>query len=206
MKIRIDAWYNALEDDEAINTEKVITHLLGHAFLIRTTYNPRTEAFQDNDLYLFAERNLEELTAYFAIGGFTLEKDNGYGVISLRSRFNTTTRRLGKDTTLTLFALAIIFDERRTGEVSLKGHTETSKKELYDKINNLANPKKKFTLTNLDDSLRILSGLQIIARGIRSDESDERLIIYPSILFAIDRTKIDSAIAKLDGTDKGENA
>ncbi|MFP4563227.1 MAG: DUF4194 domain-containing protein [Spirochaetia bacterium] len=169
-----------LTEGEREQFRKCITLLCGECFLIRS-FPPHEKA------YRFALRNYDLLEVYFDIAGWKLKRDENLGVItweglpSGRINFNL-------EETLGLLILRLLYEEK-SREITLHGERTVLQQEFVEKYRVMTErPLKKTALILL---LRRFQALRLIK--VLGDEGDPeaKIILYPSIPFALDGMAIE---------------
>lgn len=132
-------WFD--EYEQLTHTEKeqfILTanQLLSKTFIIRDKYSPKEKRLKLNPDYRFIERHLELFRRYLRLSGWELEKDNNYGVIALYNRFELNCFHLNKRTTIILYILRLIYEEKRE-KLTLKREITTNVGEVVGKMINL---------------------------------------------------------------------
>lgn len=172
--------------------KRIVNMLLAQTFLLQADTTSEDTLRRSNPDYLFAERNFEMLTEYFSYAGFTLEKDNNYGVIALHSTYDFNRKKLDKFTTQTLFTLRLIYDEERE-KLSLSKEIFTTTGDITHKMMTLGVLSKKPANLQLHDALRTLAAFNLISKnGGAWEEAETTIRILPSILFVISNEQITS--------------
>jgi hypothetical protein len=148
------------------------------------------------------DRNFLLYEDYLQIGGWTLNKDDRFGVIYITSQFEYNRKRINKFTTQILLTLRLIYDEEREN-LMLKKEVSLTVHELVQKMIALGIVNKRPAYGELHSALQELSGFHIVERmdGIWR-EPDTRFLIYPSILFILSNAKINELSELIEeGTD-----
>lgn len=105
--------YEKFNSNEKENFKRIINLLLGKTFLVNRIYDYKEERFKFNSDYRFVESNYDIFMSFFEIAGFSFQKDNNNEVIWLENEYDYNKKRLGKSTTLYLYALRLLYDEER---------------------------------------------------------------------------------------------
>lgn len=199
-------WFD--EYEQLTHTEKeefirTANQLLSRTFIVRDRYSSKEKCLKLNPDYRFIERHLELFQQYLRLSGWELQKDNNYGVIALYNRFDLNRAHLDKRTTIILYVLRLIYEEKRE-KLSLKREIVTRVGEVVEKMINLGLTDKKPSNKDLINAFGALSRYQIIDR-LESDvtQPETGIIIYPSILFVVTNEKI-SEIYELAGTEAND--
>lgn len=187
-----DSAFEKLTMTDQEKFKRIVNMLLAQTFLLQANVTAEETLRRTNSDYLFAERNFELLTNYFAYAGFTLEKDSNYGVIALHSTYDYNRKKLDKFTTQTLFTLRLIYDEERE-KLSLSKEIYTTTGDITHKMMTLGVLSKKPSNQQLHDTLRTLAAFNLISKSNGAWEDAETIIrILPSILFVISNEQINS--------------
>ncbi len=182
--------YEQLTHTEKEEFMQTANQLLSKTFVVRDRYSSREKCLRLNPDYRFIERHLELFRQYLRLSGWELQKDNNYGVIALYNRLELNRARLNKRTTIILYILRLIYEEKRE-KLSLKKEIITRVGEVVEKMINLGLTDKKPSNKDLIDAFGALRRHQIIDR-LDSDvtQPETGIIIYPSILFVVTNEKI----------------
>lgn len=176
-----------LTDSESEQFQRCVALICGECFLVRN-HPPHERS------YRFALRNYDLLEAYFSAAGWRLKKDETLGVITwegqpaLRINFNL-------EETLTLLVLRLMYEEKAR-EVTLHGERTVLQQELVEKYRVMTERGlKKTALTVL---LRRFQALKLIK--VIGDEGDPetKIVLYPSIPFALDAMAIDDMHERIE--------
>lgn len=197
--------FEKLGMNEQESFKRIVNYFLAHTYLLQVQYDFSDNLRYTNQDYIFVERNIELFQEYLQFSGFQLERDSNYGVISLRSPYETNRQKFDKLTTLMVYVLRLIFEEERE-KLSLSKEIYTSTGDLVHKMISLGVINKKPADTVLRDSLRRLNRFRIIdkAEGYW-ENAGTRLLILPTILFIISNERISNMYALLDDiTDSGD--
>ena len=148
--------------------------------------------------YRFIERNQELYRDYLEISGWTLRKDNNYGVIYVENIYGYNRVQLNKFSTIILLIIRLIFEENRE-EISLKNEVVIKMSNIVQKMQTLNIIDRKPSYKEISDAMRIFASHNIIDKfGGKWENPDTNIIIYPSILFIIPNDKITKMNSILD--------
>ena len=157
----------------------VANKLLNTCFILKRKEDTR-------DDYFYIIQNKKYFVDYFDLLGYSIDVNESLGVISIRNDFGTGRLRLKKIESILLLILRLLYVEKRK-ELSLNKDVIVLSDEIQQKYA-LLNLKTKTRLdkTMLKDTLRIFRKYNLIS-NLDSDVtlSDARVVIYPSILFAL---------------------
>jgi len=182
--------YEQLTHSEREEFMQAANQLLSKTFIVRDRYSGKENCLKLNPDYRFIERHMDLFRQYLRLSGWELQKDNNYGVIALYNRLELNRAHLNKRTTIILYVLRLIYEEKRE-KLSLKKEIVTRVGEVVEKMINLGLTDKKPSNKELADAFAALRRHQIIDR-LDSDLSQPEtgIIIYPSILFVVTNEKI----------------
>ena len=93
--------------------KKVINQLLGRTFIVNHIYDENKKTAIMNPDYRFVERNIELFRKYLDLGGWKLERNDNYEVIYITSNYGYNKMRLDKFTTVILYILRLMYDQKR---------------------------------------------------------------------------------------------
>lgn len=150
--------------------------------------------------YTFILQNYLEFTEFFSYLGYELFKNEIYGVIGLCNKNGTGRLQLKKYETILLLILRLIYIEKRK-ELSLNNHLITTVNEIHEKFIVLdINQKQILDKTTLKDTMRLFKKynlIQLLDRDLLQE--DARIILYPSILFAITNENLNEVYNLVNG-------
>lgn len=194
--------YEKLTNSEKEEYRRLVNLVLSRTFIIRDVYSPKESIIKVNTDYRFIERHFNCFLDYLSFGGWVLDKDNNYGVISLASAYEYNRVRFDKNTTLMLYTIRLIFEEERE-KIALRKEVLATTSQVVQKMMALGLVKKKPSNKDLIDSLRLLSQYNIIQKLEGSwEEPGTKLLILPSILFIVTNEKISRMYEMLDAEDE----
>lgn len=182
--------YERLNNAEKELFKKMVNLILAKSFIIRDYFDEKESRMRIHGDYKFMERHWELFAGYLSFGGWTLHKDNTYGVIHLISQYEYNRFQFNKFTTLILLTLRLIFEEKRE-EVSLRNEVVIQNHELVQKMTVLGVVDKKPAFKDLTEALKTLAGFNILSKlSGKWDSPDATLMILPSILFILPNERI----------------
>lgn len=197
--------YEKLTQTEKENLKRMINFLLGKTFLVNKIYDTNTESFKYNTDYRFVESKFELLEIYFDIGGFKLIKDNNYEVIYLENIYEYNKKKLSKSSTLFLFALRLIYDQERE-KVRLTQEVIIEVADIIKVLMDVGAITKKTTNAETKEALSELIRFNIIQKKDGNLENpNTKLIILPSILFALPNDKLNKLNNNINQIEEGES-
>ena len=169
---------------------RAINSLLAATFLVRDIYDEKSEHLRTNEEYSVTERYLDFIRDWFDVAGWDLHRDTSLGVISISNRLGYNRIRMEKTTTMLLLALRLAYEEERE-KLSLRKEVVVSIRSILDRLMTIGVIDKKLSDRALRDGVNLLAGFRIIERiDGPAHDLDTRLLIYPTILFAIDNQRI----------------
>ncbi|MBN1525102.1 MAG: DUF4194 domain-containing protein [Spirochaetales bacterium] len=148
---------------------------------------------RDKPLYRFILSHEEAFDTYLGLSGWSLRKDESLGVIAIKgpgiARFS-----LNLEETIGLLVVRVLYEEKRL-EISLARERTVLQSELQDRYRVLSDraPGK----TRFVNMLRRFRTLRLIAIKGEETDPDSLIILYPSIVFALDGESIDEAHDRL---------
>lgn len=179
-------------EDSLVQKEKfrvAANKLLNHCFILKKKADTRKD-------YIFIVQNKVSFQEYFDLLGYELDINEVQGVISLTSSYGTGRLRLRKIESILLLILRLLYVEKKK-ELSLSDDIAVTTDDVNEKYNMLK-IQSKLTLdkTTLRESMRIFKRYNIISTIDRDlAMSDARMIIYPSVLFAVSNDNLNDAYA-----------
>lgn len=199
--------YEKLNVTDKENFKRVVNILLSKNFILYRMYNNKTEDFVSNPDYLLLDREFDLFKDYFSYSGWKLYKDQNYEVIWLQNELGYNRARLDKNTTLMLYTLRLIYEEKRE-KVNLSSNVIFTIGELLRKMIDIGAIEKKLPDIELRSSLSKIINHNIVQKIEGNlDSKDTRLLILPSILFILTNdsiSKINENINELEN-EKEEN-
>ena len=192
--------YNALNTAQRTDFRRITNGLLSHTYLLRNIYSDQDKMMAVNNDYRIASRQFEILQSYFQLSGWDLYRDDDYGVIYLRNAFNSNRVRFDRFTTLFLYVLRLIYEEKRE-QVELHHDVRTDTNEVVQKMIalGLLPGNKKPPVKEREEAQKTLSRYQIISKIDGAWNKDgNKLLIYPSILFILPNSEIHAMAAQIE--------
>lgn len=178
--------YEGKSDAEKEKIARAANKLLNNCFLLNCQEESKKE-------YIFVLQNEVEVSSYFKPLGYTIKINRSQGVIGLENEFGLGRLSLSKYETIALLILRLLYLEKEN-EISMY------KKEVLILMEEFREKYKMLELSSkpvLDKTTerQIFSALKKvnIIRNIEKDitEAEARIIIYPSICFAIDNQRVE---------------
>lgn len=177
-------------EDSPVQKEKfrlAANKLLNHCFILKKKEDTRKD-------YVFIVQNKVSFQEYFDLLGYELDINEAQGVVSLTSSYGTGRLRLRKVESILLLILRLLYVEKKK-ELSLSDDIVVTTDDVNEKYNMLK-IQSKLTLdkTTLRESMRVFKRYNIISTIDRDlAMSDARMIIYPSVLFAVPNDNLNDA-------------
>jgi hypothetical protein len=197
--------YGKLSTRDGEEFTRLVNILLSETFIISEKLYENEKIVKINNDYRFIERHFELFEEYLKVAGWELNKDNNYGVISIKNKFGMNRIRLDKNTTNTLYILRLIYEEER-GKLTLIKEVITSIGDIVGRMASIGLIKKKMPDKDITSVFSFFKNYNIIDKtGGKWTEPETQVIIYPSILFIITNEKINSIFEMLTvSEDEGE--
>lgn len=188
---------NDIPERDQEKVTRAINSLLAATFVIRDIYDDKAEQLRTNEEYSVTERYLDFIRAWFDVAGWDLHRDTSLGVISISNRLGYNRMRMDKTTTMLLLSLRLAYEEERE-KLSLRKEVVVSIRSILDRLMTIGVIDKKLSDRALRDGINLLGNFRIIQRlDGPADDLSTRLIIYPTILFAIDNQRITKLVQAL---------
>jgi hypothetical protein len=182
--------FELLNNQEKERFSKVTNYLLNKTFILRETFEAKDRVGKISADYRFVERNLELFSEYLTLSGYTVEKDDRNGIISVKNIFEGNLMQVDKFTTLMLLSLRQIYDQKLEGN----NPTKVIFISVGDVVIHMLENKlltKKPTIKETVESLRILLRHNLIGRFDGNLENSNMIItLYPTILKVVSNEKI----------------
>jgi len=202
----IEELYENLSLIDRENFQRIINLLLGKTFIVYNIYDENKKRTVFNPDYRFIERNLELFEKYLKLGGWKLERNNNYEVIYITSLYGYNKMHLDKFTTIILYILRLMYEQKREN-INLTEQIIVSVSEIISTLNEIgAYDKKRPTLVEIRQALRTIVKFNIIQKIEGVYENPEtKIVILPSILFAITAESITKINNNIKETEEDEN-
>ena len=182
--------YNNLTGAEKENFKRITSLLLNRTFMVNRFYDKNQGTFRSNSDYRFIDRNIDLFREYLEIAGYRLLKDSNYEVIYIENEYEYNKKRLDKNTTIFLYGLRLKFDEDRES-VKLNTDTIVSVSDIIKTLIDVGAFNKKPSDMDIKTALSNLAKFNIIQKvDGKFEDPETKIIIFPSILFAVTNEKI----------------
>lgn len=201
----MDSLYEELNIIEQETFRRIVNQLMGKTFIVNHIYDYNKKKSVMNQDYRFIELHLDLFRKYLELGGWKLERNANYEVIYITSIYNYNRMRLDKFTTIILYILRLMYDQKREN-INLTEHIVVSVSEIVATLNEIgAYEKRKPSALEINVALRTIARFNIIQKieGLYEDPNT-KIIILPSILFAVTAdtiTKISDNINEIKETE-----
>ncbi|MDR1136653.1 MAG: DUF4194 domain-containing protein [Clostridiales Family XIII bacterium] len=199
--------YEKLSNYDKGEFRRLCNYLMSHTYLVRDVYKPDKQWTEPNNDYRMINRMFEVMREYFSVSGWSLERDENYGVISLTSEFEHNRLRMDRFTTLFLYTCRLIYEEgREQGDNLHIVHTYTG--EVVEKMRLLGLlDKGKTTQKERLEAQRTLAHFNIIQKTETTawNPDGNGVLIFPSILSIITNQGINDMMSELEEL-RAENA
>lgn len=155
--------------------------LLNQCFLLRKREDTKKE-------YIFVRQNRELFFPFFELLGYDLKINEDQGVIGIVNQFGTGRLSLGKYESVFLLILRILYVERRKELGTFSEEVTVLMEEIREKYTMLKIKAKPMMDKGTERHMISLFRRYNLIQNLDSDVSqpDARIIIYPSIIMAVD--------------------
>ena len=173
--------YDNFNQTQKNNFQDVSNKLLTNTFLARDKENNRND-------YYFLINYKDTFEEFFSILGYELKVDTQLGIAMLSGAAANNSIKLKRDETLVLLIIRILYHEKLK-ETSLNENIVISVEDIHTKYIYLE-IKKRINKTDLVGALRLFRRFNIIEVIGDIQQSTARVIIYPTILYAINTENV----------------
>ena len=185
--------YETLNHTEQTQFKDALNNLLFKCFIVRKVYDRTRKMSRVNSDYLFIEKHLDLFNDYLSYSGLDIDLDDTDGVITLRSLEGKNNLRVDGVTTLLIYLLRYYYEEQvvlKPNSTEIFMDTNNIKDLLKEK--GLIKLNKKFNMTSISSSMKILAQYNIVTR-VENTFSDSYYSFYilPSTRHAISQIKMD---------------
>jgi len=180
---------------------RIVNVLLLRGFVVRDIFDPKEKIMRINSDYRYIERYFPLLENYLKFSGWHIEKDVISGVVALTNDYEDNRLKLDRETSLLLFSLRLVYeDEKKEGSQTGDSVYLTTSGLIKNMIEHgITMPGKKLSGRQISRSLRFFANHSIISKVSGSyDEGNVSFYILPSIVYALDNTKIVAMSEALD--------
>lgn len=181
--------WDTLREEEQKHIRTICQRLFHENFLLEFRFSAKDAMKKSDPDYLFAFQHFSEMSELLDACGWTLHKDDRAGVIYLTSGYPGAYLPLKKLESQFLFALRLLYDERRLQAVHT-AEVRCTVRDIIEKLNTL-NAIEIVNKQERADALRTLETRNVISRIAGNwSELDTSLVILPSILCVLSSEKI----------------
>ena len=173
--------YESFTEGQKNEFRSIANKMLSNTFLARDKENNKNDYY-----FLINYKDLFE--EFFAILGYELTVKSDIGVAFVSSENSTNQVKLKRDLTIVLLILRILYHEKLK-ETSLNEQISINVEDIHTKYNYLE-IKKRINKTDLIEALRTFRRFNLIEVIGDITSSSARIIIFPTILYAIDTEEI----------------
>ncbi len=182
--------YDSLSASDKADFTRIVNRLLSVTFITKK----REDARRD---YYFIERHEALIRQYIKLAGWDLISDKGYEVYQVINTYGYNRLRLKLHESIIILLFRLCYEEKRR-ELTLSDNVVIRIQELQEKYAALKIRQQPIDKTSLRDTINLLKGFNIVDTLDRNVvDPDCRIIIYPSILFAVKVDDIKSIYDKL---------
>lgn len=173
--------YENLNQTQKNTFRDIANKLLANTFLAR-------DKKDNKENYYFVVSFKEVFDEFFQILGYQVKLDQSIGAIMLTSDVNGGYIKLKRDETIILLILRLLYHEHLK-ETTLNENIVISIQDIHEKYNYL-DIKKRINKTDLVSALRLFRRFNLIETMGDITMSNTKVIIMPTILFAINTEEI----------------
>ncbi len=155
--------------------------LLNQCFLLRKREDTKKE-------YIFVRQNRELFLPFFDLLGYDLKINEDQGVIGIVNQFGTGRLQLGKYESVFLLILRVLYVEKRRELGTFSEEVTVLMEEIREKYAMLKIKAKPLMDKGMERHMISLFRRYNLIQNLDSDVSqpDARIVIYPSIIMAVD--------------------
>lgn len=180
-------------DKEKAEFTQTANYLLSSTYILREDNKNRI-----SKTYLFIDRHFELFYEIFSLFGWKIYRNKEHGVIYTYNESASNKLRLDKLSTVILLALRIIFEEKRVTASSNNNVVVTVSGVLNKIVNDFSIIKKKPSQKELKQSFGTFEEHNLIYKlGESFSDMDCKIVILPSILFAVSNEKCKNICEKI---------
>ena len=196
--------YNNLNSAEKDSFKRIVSLLLNRTFMVNRIYDKNQGTFKSNSDYRFVDRNIDLFRDYLEIAGYRLMKDSNYEVMYVENEYEYNKKRLDKNTTIFLYGLRLKFDEDRES-VKLNTDTIVNVSDIIKTLIDVGAYNKKPSDFDIKNALSNLIKFNIIQKiDGKLEDPETKIIILPSILFAITNERITALSQAIGNLEENE--
>jgi hypothetical protein len=182
--------YDSLSASDKADFTRIINRLLSVTFITKQREDTRRD-------YYFIERHEALIRQYLKLAGWDLISDRSYEVYQAINIYGYNRLRLKLHESIIILLFRLCYEEKRR-ELTLSDNVIIRIQELQEKYAALKIRQQPIDKTSLRDTINLLKSFNIVDTLDRNVvDPDCRIIIYPSILFAIKVDDIKNIYDKL---------
>jgi len=190
-----------MNDKEKAEFSQTANYLLSTTYLLREDNKSRI-----SKTYLIVDRHFELFSDYFSLIGWRISRNKEYGVIYTYNESGSNKLRLDKLSTVLLLTFRIIFEEKRVTASSNNNVVVTVAEVLNKIVTDFSIYKKRPSLIELKQSFSMFEGHNLIYKlGESFSDVECKIVILPSILFAVSNEKCKNICDKLKADKEQDN-
>ncbi len=180
----------SLKESEQENFKKIVNRLL------QVNYITNQKEYDIKDYY-FITQYLEMFKAYFSLMDLELIFDTTYRVICIHNKQYHLRLNLRLNESIILLILRLLYDEKMK-EISLVNKVIIELGDIHEKFQITGLQERRISKTELKQILNLFSRYNLLEM-LDTDYSDDlsRVILYPTLLYAVHITDINRVYDKL---------
>lgn len=189
--------YRDLNSKQKEDFARIANKLLSVGFL--------TKKKEDNKKdYYFVENHRDVFENYFKIGGWELEIDDTNGVFHLINSLNMNRHRFKLNESIILLILRLIYHEKMQ-QLSLAENVVATVDEIHERYGALKLQNRPIDKKTLKEAISLYKRFNLV-EALDNDitQGYARIVIYPTILFAVKVDDIRKVYDKVKGYQAGE--
>lgn len=188
--------YNQLSDRDKERVKEVAGKLLGKTYIVNQIYDRDEKKIIYNGEYRFVVNHISIFTQIFELIGYKIDIDDNYGVVYITNELGVNSVKFTKITTILLFVLRLMYDEEKE-KLQLSKEVVVTISDINNKLMDIGVFNKRITKQDTRNIVNEISKYNIIQKLDSDTENpDARILIFPSILYAVSNEKL-SLIIKL---------
>ena len=188
--------YNQLSDRDKERVKEVAGKLLGKTYIVNQIYDGDEKKIIYNGEYRFVVNHISIFTPIFELIGYKIDIDDNYGVVYITNELGVNSVKFTKITTILLFVLRLMYDEEKE-KLQLSKEIVVTISDINNKLMDIGVFNKRITKHDTRNIVNEISKYNIIQKLDSDTENpDARILIFPSILYAVSNEKL-SLIMKL---------
>lgn len=162
----------------------IANRLLNHCFIVKDSMTTKKESRND---FFFVIQNKSAFEEAFDLFGYELLVDEVQNVIGISNRYGTGRLQLGKTESILLLILRILYLEKKNDLGQMSDDIIVTMQDINDKYNALDVKGKPTLDKNAEQNfVRVFKRYNLIDNlDTDVNQSETRIVIYPSILMAV---------------------